>query len=211
MILKGLKFGMILQLAVGPMCLLVFNSSAKSGLLIGLSLVCAIALVDLLFISLSGLGISAVLSKPHISLIVKLFGALVLVIFGLNMSLSAFDLSLLPNINIFKDITANSIFVQGLLLTASNPLTIVFWSGVFTTQIIENNYNRRQLIFFGAGCVLSTLIFLSFVALLGTVLKSFLSDGIINVLNLFVGVLIIFFGIKLFLKRSVNNNKSSQT
>lgn len=34
MIFKGLKFGMLLQFAIGPMCLMVFNTSATYGLLL---------------------------------------------------------------------------------------------------------------------------------------------------------------------------------
>lgn len=39
MIYKGFKFGMLLQLAIGPMCLMVFNTSTTYGFWMGLSLV----------------------------------------------------------------------------------------------------------------------------------------------------------------------------
>lgn len=201
MILRGFKFGMLLQLAVGPMCLLVFNTSAEHGFLTGLSLVLAISVIDLLFITLSGAGIGAIIDKENIKKAIKIFGAIVLVVFGVNMIANAFHFSLLPNIQLFTDIDAKSIFVKGLLLTASNPLTIIFWSGVFSTQVIENNYNKRQLCFFGAGCVLSTLCFLTFVALLGTAIRSFLSPMIMQVLNICVGCIIIYFGVRMVFKR----------
>lgn len=44
--LDGLKFGMLLQLAIGPMCLLVFNTAKNMGFINALSLVSAIALID---------------------------------------------------------------------------------------------------------------------------------------------------------------------
>ena len=43
--LDGLKFGMLLQLAVGPMCLMVFNTAKNVGFLVAITLVLAIALV----------------------------------------------------------------------------------------------------------------------------------------------------------------------
>lgn len=58
MIFKGFKFGMLLQLAVGPMCLLVFNTSAAHGFSVGMSLVFAITLIDFLFISLSSIELA---------------------------------------------------------------------------------------------------------------------------------------------------------
>ena len=64
--LDGLKFGMILQLAVGPMCLMVFNTAKNVGFLVSLTLVLAIALVDAFYIVLASLGISKILDKPKV-------------------------------------------------------------------------------------------------------------------------------------------------
>lgn len=201
MILKGFKFGMLLQLAIGPMCLLVFNTSAKSGFGVAMFLVFAIALVDLLFITLSGIGIGAILDKDNIRTAVKYFGAFVLIVFGANIVVNAFHYQLLPDVRLFMEVSGKSIFIQGLILTGSNPLTIIFWSGVFSTQVIENNYNKKQLCGFGLGCVLSTICFLTLVALLGTVISGFLSPGVMQWLNVCVGCIIIYFGIRLIFRR----------
>lgn len=201
MIFKGLKFGMLLQFAIGPMCLMVFNTSATYGLFIGLSLVLAIAIVDLIYIALSGFGVAAIINKNKIKFILKLFGSIVLAIFGANIIAGAFNFTLVPNLILFSDMTGKNMFVQGLLLTASNPLTIIFWSGVFSTQIIENNYNKTQLFYFGLGCVLATLSFLSLIAVLGTVINGLLTSAIIQILNVCVGILVIYFGIRLLLKK----------
>lgn len=201
MILKGFKFGMLLQLAVGPMCILVFSTSASNGFLMGLSLVAAIALIDALFIGLSGVGVAAVIGKDKVNKVIKLFGGIVLILFGINTIIGIFDLSILPKLFTDYNLSGKSTFLQGLILTASNPLTIIFWSGVFSTQVIENNMNKKQLCLFGIGCVLSTLFFLTLVAVLGSVLSEFLPILIIKVLNACVGILLIFFGIKLFFKK----------
>lgn len=201
MIYKGFKFGMLLQLAVGPMCLMVFNTSTTYGFLMGLSLVLAISLIDGLYITLSGIGIGAVINRPKIKSIFKILGCIVLVMFGANTIAGAFDLGLLPDLKLFTNVTNQSIFIQGLLLTASNPLTIIFWGGVFSTQVIENDYSKRQLILFGFRCILSTLSFLTFVSLCGSVLSVFLPQKIIQFLNISAGVILIYFGIKLLLKK----------
>jgi len=201
MIFKGFKFGMLLQLAVGPMCLLVFNTSAANGFSVGMSLVLAITLIDFLFIALSSVGIGALLNKPNIRKIVKLFGAVVLVLFGVNMIAGALNFSILPNIKLFSEVNSRSIFIQGLLLTASNPLTIIFWSGVFSTQVIENGFNKKQLRLFGVGCVLSTITFLTVIAALATIISGFITTTIIKLLNICVGLIIIYFGMRLILKK----------
>jgi Putative threonine efflux protein len=201
MIFKGFKFGMLLQLAVGPMCLLVFTTSTAHGFFMGLTLVFAIALIDAFYITLSGVGVAALIGKKQVKTAVKIFGGTVLIIFGLNAFLGIFDLSILPDIRMFQNVSSKNIFLQGLLLTASNPLTIIFWSGVFSSQVVENQFNKKQLCFFGVGCVLSTLFFLTVVALLGSLLSGFLPDLLIDILNGAVGLALIFFGIKLFFKK----------
>ena len=50
--IEGIKFGMVLQLAIGPMCLMTFNTARNYGLVKGLIMVLVIASVDVLYITL---------------------------------------------------------------------------------------------------------------------------------------------------------------
>lgn len=200
MVYRGFKFGMLLQLAVGPMCLMVFNTSTTYGFFVGMSLVLAISLIDGLYITLSGLGIAAIINKEKIKSAIKIFGCIVLLWFGINSITGAFGFNLIPDIKLFSNAINKNIFIQGLLLTASNPLTIIFWGGVFSTQVAVNNFSKKQLVFFGFGCILSTLFFLTIVSFCGSILSGFLPQIIIKILNVMVGTFLIYFGIKLFLK-----------
>lgn len=201
MIFKGFRFGMLLQLAVGPMCLLVFKTSASNGFFSGFVLVLAIALVDIIFMTVSGLGVAAVISNPKAKLVLKLAGGAVLILFGINMVLGEFNIRLFPAVSAHGDFSNQSIFLQGVLLTASNPLTIIFWSSVFSAQVIENGLTKRQLVVFGAGCVLATLSFMTAVDLLGLAVNTFLPGFVIKILNIIVGIVLVYFGIRLLLKK----------
>ncbi len=207
MILKGLKFGMLLQFAVGPMCLMVFNTTTTYGFIYGLRVVFAISLIDALYIALSCVGVAAIINKAKLKAAIKLAGCLVLVFFGVNTISGVFDFSLLPKIALFSNAASANLFGQGLLLTASNPLTIIFWSGMFSTQMIENKWNKKQLFFFAVGCVMATITFLTVVAFLGSVLSDFLPQIILQFLNVLVGIVLIFFGIRLLCKK--DNNKAA--
>lgn len=201
MILKGFRFGMLLQFAIGPMCLMVFNSSATHGFWTSILLVLAIALVDGIYIALSCFGVAAIISKEQVRHRVKWLGCIVLVLFGSTIIMQACHISILPNIMLFSDVSGGNIFIQGLLLTASNPLTIIFWSGALSAQVTENNYRKKQLVLFGLGCVLSTVFFLTVVAFCGSLLKGFLPQLYIQVLNAIVGIILIYFGIRLLVKK----------
>ena len=197
--LDGLKFGMLLQLAVGPMCLMVFNTAKNNNLIIALSLVFAIALVDAFYIFLACIGVSKIMDKKNIKNIFRIIGSLVLVIFGLNIILSVFNINIIPGLNIKTNTT--NIFIQGIVLTLSNPITIIFWGSILTTKIIESNLKKNELVTFSLGLVSSTLLFLSLVALLGTILSGFIPDIVSSILNIIVGILIILFGIKIYIRK----------
>ena len=197
---SGLKMGMLLQLAVGPMCLMVFNTASNSGFMHGFVLVLAIALVDAFYIVLASVGASKLLEKTAVKTIVKVIGATVLLLFGLNIILVVFDISLIPGLSI--QVEAKSVFLQGLLLTLSNPLTIVFWGSILTQRLLSDNMTSRELCVFSSGLVSATLLFLTAVALLGTVLQQFLSSTLSAILNFAVGLIIIALGLKMLIKKS---------
>lgn len=196
---SGLRFGMLLQIAIGPMCLMVFNTAKNAGFWVAMSLVLAVALVDAFYIALASVGVSRIMEKESVRKIFKVVGALVLILFGLNIILGVFGVNLIPGLNLKP--TSSSVFLQGLVLTLSNPLTIAFWGSVLTTKIIEEEFGKKELLVFSCGLVSATLLFMTFVAILGTVLSTFLSQSVASVLNVCVGALIVFFGLKMLLKK----------
>ena len=196
---SGLKFGLLLQIAVGPMCLMVFNTAKNVGLLVAMSLVLAIAIVDAFYITLASVGVSKLLEKDKIKKVFKIIESMVLIIFGINIILNVFGINIIPGLNLQP--TTTNIFIQGLVLTLSNPITIVFWGSVLTTKIIEENFKKKELVIFSIGLVSATLIFLTAVAVLGMILSNFIPNIVANILNIIVGILIIIFGIKLILKK----------
>ena len=196
---EGLRFGMLLQLAVGPMCLMVFNTAQRSGFLPAFSLVLAIALVDAFYIGLAALGAGSLLERERAKKLVPLLGGAVLLLFGANIALGAFGRGFIPGLAV--DAPAGSLFVQGLILTLSNPLTVVFWGSVLTAKIVEDGLKSRALTLFSGGAVSATLLFLTAVAALGTVLGSFIPEPLSAALNLAVGIAIAGFGVRMMIKK----------
>ena len=196
---QGLRFGMLLQLAVGPMCLMVFNTAQRSGFLPAFSLVLAIALVDAFYIGLAALGAGRLLERERAKKLVPLLGGAVLLLFGVNIALGAFGRGFITGLAV--DAPAGSLFVQGLILTLSNPLTVVFWGSVLTAKIVEDGLKSRALTLFSGGAVSATLLFLTAVAALGTVLGSFIPEPLSAALNLAVGIAIAGFGVRMMIKK----------
>lgn len=205
---KGFRFGMLLQLAVGPVCLFVLQSASAKGFWAAESAAAAATLADAAFIALAILGLAAVTDRPNVKRWLKLFGAAVLLLFGAATVLGAFGISLLPGLSLSGG--GMPPFLGSLLLTLSNPLTILFWAGVFAGKVAELGLGKRGVWLFGAGALASTAVSLTAVALLGGLIGALLPAAAIQALNGLVGVALIFFGVRMALpKRATRTDAGS--
>lgn len=194
MIRKGFRFGMILQLAIGPMCIFVFQTSIAHGFWAGEMGVLGTAMVDSLEIILAIIGVGVILERSkRAERFLKIFGVAILLLYGIVSLLSAFQISILPSLNLQSLDRSGNILVQAVLLALSDPLTIVFWAGIFSAKIAEEHMSRLELRLFASGCVLATLFFLSVISLAGSMTKQVLPSAVIRLLNFLVGLFMFYF------------------
>jgi threonine/homoserine/homoserine lactone efflux protein len=201
MLFKGFKFGMLLQLAIGPVCIFIFQMASLKGFYIAETGVLGVALMDGFFIIVAILGIASMIDKKNIRVFFKIFGATILFVFGFSTILSQFDISFLPSLNMQNISNSNNVFIRAVILTTSNPLTIIFWSGVFSSKVAEENMKRKDVYLFGFGALTSTIFFLTLIAAIGSFAKVFLPTNVIQVLNIIVGLLLIYFSIRMIFKK----------
>ena len=89
-------------------------------------------------------------------------------------------------------------FAYGVALTLTNPLTILFWVGVLGSMMSTRTFDQaRNVVYFAAGCVTATLLFLTGIALAGHLLERLLNPRLAVWLNRAVGLFLIGFAIKL--------------
>lgn len=201
MLFEGFKFGMLLQIAIGPVCMYIFSLGTTEKFLIAESGVLGVVLADGIYIVLAILGISSFIKKESLQKKFNILGALIVILFGIELFLSYFSMSILPNFNIFKGISSASPFFKAFLLTAANPMTILFWIGVFSTKLNSAEMNRKNSSSFALGALLATLFFLTLIVFLGSITTEFLPKNLMSILNSLVGAILIYFGIKKFLKK----------
>lgn len=193
MLFRGFCFGMLLQLAIGPVCLFVFGTAVEEGFAPAVAAVLGTALTDGGEIVLAILGVRTVLEKlSRAELLFRWFGALILAVFGLSSILGSFGISLLPSFG-GVGVSAAGAFGKAVLLALSNPLTVLFWAGIFASKIQTDGMRGRDLWWFGAGCVLSTLTFLTGVSWLGAFAGANIPAGIVKALNILVGAVLLLF------------------
>lgn len=195
MLFKGLAFGMLLQLAIGPICIFVLNTAVHNGFFPAEMAVLGTVFTDGLEIILAIIGVGLILDKSRIAKrILQIFGTSILLIYGISAILSPFNVSILPEFTI--PFVSNNPFLQAVLLALSNPLTVVFWAGIFSAKIIEEKMQGSDLHFFATGCILATFLFLSSVAFIGTHIQDMFSNKIIQYTNVVVGIAMLYFAYK---------------
>jgi threonine/homoserine/homoserine lactone efflux protein len=203
MVLKGFRFGLILQFAIGPVCIYIFNTATNGGFFPAEAAVLAATLMDAIFVILAIMGVGTILEKEGIKKGLKYFGAVILIYFGLGTILGMFGIKIIPTMadsRNFHD-TSNA-FITSFILTASSPLSILFWSGVFATKLSSEGYSKREMKLFGMGAVMATLVFLSIFAVIVSLLHPIMNKKLVDVMNALVGIIIIGFGVRTLLRKN---------
>ena len=192
---QGLAFGMLLQLSVGPVCLGVFQKGLSGRLAPALWMVLGVALADGLYIALALAGVTALLEISALRIALGLLGAATLAWFGWRTLRSAASVAKPAS----GGEGALGSLRYGFVLTLTNPLTALFWTGVFAGLAAGSfGADRAAATAFGLGCVGATLLFLTGVATSGRALGRLLaSPAALLWLNRAVGAFLIAFALKL--------------
>jgi len=192
---------LILQIAVGPITFFIINIVIQRTLLDGFFAILGAALADYCYITLSIIGIAKLLENVRIKKTLGFISSLVLILFGFYIIIGS-----LRNIQVNVGITNNlqdltRSFISTFMLTLSNPLTIIFWTSIFTARSIEYSLNRKELIIFGFAAGLAVFLFLGTIVLIISIFKYSIPVAAVRLANILVGLILITYG----LFRSIKN------
>ena len=185
---------MVLQLSVGPVCLSVLQTGIAHSFAPAFMMTLGVVLADAAYVILALLGVSSLMQVPTLRIGIGLAGAMLLLYFGARNLLS----SVAKPTGTTVARGGRSRLRDGFLLTLSNPLTILFWAGVFGGLIASRPFASHLAAYvFGAGCVAATLVFLTVVAAVGRFIARLVQPRVIIWLNRITGLFLIGFAIKL--------------
>ncbi len=163
---------------------MIFQTATISGFDTTSTGVLGVLLVDGIYILAAILGIASLIEKKGTTVALRIFGSVILFVFGFSTLLGVFGFSFIPGLNLVHNVDSSNVFLRAVLLTSSNPLTIIFWAGVFS----------------------ATLFFLMLTAVFGSITGQFLPPVVIQLLNAVVGAVLIYFGVKMLITESKSNH-----
>lgn len=192
--INGLTTGLFLQLAIGPVFFFIINLTLQRTIYDGLIAVLAVTIVDYFYITLSVVGIGKLLEKKKTKNVFGIISSLVLIIFGAIIIQGIIENGLTTSVEINSTNLISS-FISVFVLTISSPLTIIFFTGIFTAKALEYNYTKKELYIFGFSVGSATFIFLGLSVILFSWLRETIPFTLIQILNLVVGLVLIGYGI----------------
>jgi putative LysE/RhtB family amino acid efflux pump len=129
-LLVGFGLGFFVGAQPGPMSLFLVRSTLRGRLATGVAIGAGIAVVDTLYATVGAAGTASVLTIASVRTVLGLTGAAVLVALGMRTLWSAFRVRLGAESEA-EVASPRRAFLTSLAATASNPLTIALWTGVF--------------------------------------------------------------------------------
>jgi len=195
-ILKGVAFGAVLAMIIGPVFFSLVQTSVESGFISGIFMSVGISLSDLTYVILSYLGVTQLAQNDNFSFYPALLGGLILITFGVISFLKG---RYRGNINKIKNNNKNifKLIIKGFLINGINPFALIFWIGAMSLATVEYGYSGSQLrIFF---VVVLVTVFTTDVtkSYLSNKLRKIINYRFVKVMNNIVGVVLITFGIRL--------------
>ncbi len=190
--LKGFIIGLSIAMPIGPISMFLIRNTLERGFKFGFAVGFGAAFIEGIysFIAASGFVIIARFLDSYL-LQIKVVSALLLILLGFfeiysskrssNKEIPIRETSFLKTV----------IFVS--LFTAANPLTIVFFTGVFAT-ISSTNFNFFGAVLISLGAFLGSLLWTTVLSKIVTKMRHKLSIKWIIIIRIISGIIISLFG-----------------
>ncbi|RNA69930.1 LysE family transporter [Alteribacter keqinensis] len=188
--------GLSLAAPIGPVNAAQLDRGIKNGFfhswLVGLGATAA----DGFYMLLVFLGFVHLMDVPFIQVFLWLFGFFVLVYTGIESLLGAREITMIQE-DYRKVQTYTKSFFSGFMMSLFNPLTILFWLGIFGSVLAKtvSDYGIEQIMIYTGAIFLGIVVWDLTMAFLSSSLKRVLTDRFLYFVSILSGTSLIGFGI----------------
>ncbi|MGK7388921.1 MAG: LysE family translocator [Candidatus Cyclobacteriaceae bacterium M2_1C_046] len=196
-ILKGILFGLVLAMLIGPVFFMLIQTSIEKGFMPGFLVAVGISLSDTLYILISYFGLTNLLAEETMEKYLGLAGGVILVGFGIFSffkSRKKREIKLNVQQKGFK-----RHIIKGFMVNGLNPMVLFFWIGAISLATIEYELKGSYILIFFISIILTVFITDLIKVYLAHKLRTFVTPRFIKILNIITGVVMVTFGIRLFI------------
>lgn len=187
--------GLSLAAPIGPINAAQLDKGIKNGFfhawLIGLGSVTA----DIIFMLSVYFGVVHFLEIPFMKTFLWSFGCFVLLYTGIESLLSANKIDTSNGRNSGE--TRSKTFFTGFFLALSNPLSILFWLGIYGSVLAKTTveYDTPHLVLYSGAVIAGLLIWDFSMAIVSSSFRKFLTNRFLTLISLLSGLSLVGFGI----------------
>lgn len=187
---------MSLSAPIGPINAAQLNKGIQSGFWHAYVLGLGAIIVDVIYMLLVYFGVIHLLDAPFIKAFLWLFGFFVLVYTGIESIKDAGKISSLADMR-SNSTTLSKTFISGFLLSLFNPLTILFWLGIFGSILAKtaNQVPMQQLLLYSGAILIGILLWDVTMATASSIFRKFLTLRVLKSISIISGLSLIGFGL----------------
>ncbi|MBX2898273.1 MAG: LysE family transporter [Cyclobacteriaceae bacterium] len=196
---NGIKMGLVLSVLVGPVFFTIIQTSVERGFKSGALVSLGVSASDILYVTVCYFGLVQILDEPRFKLYMAYGGAIMLVLFGLYHLV-------IKSRKIFQaagKVTGKSTyqcFMKGFIINGLSPMVPIFWVGAIGIASLDFGYaHHYEFISFFTVVLMTVLATDLLKAYLAGRLRQLVTQRMMTILNIVVGIGLFAFGIRLWL------------
>ena len=200
---EGIFLGFTLAFLIGPAFISLVQTSVHQGLKSGLLFASGIALSDLTLILLSYLGAIQLITDEKNQFIVGIVGGVILISFGLFTFFKKYKVSTRRGIEVKLTVTGGGhirYLLKGFFLNILNPFLLIFWLGVMSFVSARYGVGTKEVVTFFTAALITVFVTDSIKCLISSQIRRYLNITILIWVNRIVGVMLVVFGIVMFIR-----------
>jgi L-lysine exporter family protein LysE/ArgO len=192
--LRYILLGLSLSAPIGPINAAQLDRGIRYGFLhawlVGLGALAA----DVLYMILVYFGVVHFLNTPFMKTFLWLFGFFILVYTGVESLINAGKIQYGGRRSSETPLRA---FLSGFFMSLSNPLTILFWLGIYGSVLAETaaTYHTHDLVLYSGAIVFGILLWDFTMAGVASSFRRLLTDRVLTVISMISGLSLIGFGL----------------
>ncbi|SHQ80387.1 homoserine/Threonine efflux protein [Mycobacteroides abscessus subsp. abscessus] len=186
--------GLSLAAPIGPINAAQMDKGIKHGFLNAWVLGLGSVIADIIYMLLVFLGFSQFIEIPIVKMFLWLFGFFVLVYTGVEGLIGAGKI-VLSNGN--RDASLSKSFFTGFFMSISNPLTILFWLGIYGSVLAKTAtmYEHTELLYFSSAIILGLVIWDVCMAAVASSFRKLLTTKLLTIITIISSISLIGFGL----------------
>ncbi|HWL24110.1 MAG TPA: LysE family transporter [Ureibacillus sp.] len=186
--------GISLAAPIGPINAAQLTKGIYGGFLHAWLLGLGAMLADAFYMLIVYMGVSQFLETAYMQTLLWSFGCFVLIYSGVDSILSA---KKEVDLKYIKGRTLKKSFLYGFLLSITNPLSILFWLGIYGSVLVEtvSTYDMNHVILYSSAIFVGLFIWDITMATIASSFRRLLKTKMLSLISIISGLSLIAFGL----------------